>query len=153
MLVPLILAGCGGSGAHKQPQAWQTVHVASARFQVPKGWAVVTGRTGANASKDHQLVKVDTFPLARAYTPKLFTKVESELAVRMAAVAAKTGGTLQGHSVVEAGGIKSHSYDVKVGPRVDTYTFVLRGKREYQLLCTSDANVCAHLVSSFAVTA
>jgi hypothetical protein len=125
--------------------------VGAARFQVPKSWPVVSRRTGANASKDHDLVQVDTFPLARTYTPKLFTRVESELRVRMAAVAAKTGGTVQGHSVVDAGGIKSHSYDVRVGGRTDIYTFVLRGKREYQLLCSADDAVCGHLIASFAV--
>lgn len=152
LLGTLILAGCGGSGSHNAPPvAWQTVHVGAARFQVPKGWAVATGRTGAKASKNQELVQVDTFPLARAYSPKLFTRVESELRVRMAAVAAKTGGSLQGHSVVEAGGIKSHSYVVKVGQRTDTYTFVLRDMREYQLLCSADDAVCTHLIASFVV--
>jgi len=127
------------------------VRVASARFEVPASWRVVGGKTGANASRDSQLVEVDTFPLAREYRPSLFEKVASELAIRMSGVAQKTGGTVAGHTVVEAGGIKSHSYDVRVGKRTDTYTFVLRGKREYQLLCSADESVCEHLVSSFGV--
>lgn len=147
----MILTGCGGSGGHTTARAWQTVHVAAARFQVPVSWNVVGSKTGATAKADRQLVQVDTFPLARAYRPALFGKVASELAVRMAGVAAKTGGTLAGHSVVTAGGIKSHSYDVRVGKRTDTYTFVLRDKREYQLLCSADSDVCDHLVASFRV--
>jgi hypothetical protein len=40
---------------------------------------------------------------------------------------------------------------VRVGGRTDIYTFVLRGKREYQLLCSADDAVCGHLIASFAV--
>jgi hypothetical protein len=69
----------------------------------------------------------------------------------MDTVAKETGGSLGAHRVVDAGGIKSHSYDVRVGDRTDTYTFVLRGRREYQLLCSADKAVCEELVSSFGV--
>ena len=60
---------------------------------------------------------------------------------------------LEGTRVVSAGGIKSHVYDMKVGDHIDAYTFVLRGDREYQLLCrrkssASDA-FCKHLITSF----
>ena len=52
-----------------------------------------------------------------------------------------------------AGGVRSHLYEVKVDGHVDEYTFVLIGKREYQLLCrhrtsSSDA-FCADLLTSF----
>ena len=146
-----ILTGCGGSGAQKA-QSWQTVRVAAARFQVPASWRVVARKTAANASGNSQLVEVQTFPLVRTYRPALFEKVASELALRMSGVARKTGGTIAGHSVVTAGGIKSHSYEVRIGKRTDTYTFVLRGKREYQLICSADESVCEHLVASFGVT-
>ena len=103
-----------------------------------------------NASSGKDFVKVATFPLARAYSAALFTKVESELGARMGAVAKQTGGTVVAHHVVRAGGVKAHSYDVKVGDRTDTYTFVLRGTREYQLLCSASAAVCGRLLTSFA---
>jgi len=99
---------------------------------------------------------VATFPLVHAYSPALFTKIEPELSARMAAVARQTKGTLTGHSVVTAAGIRSHSYDVRVGDHVDEYTFVLRAKREYQLLCrrkeASDSTICGRLVSSLSLT-
>ena len=49
--------------------------------------------------------------------------------------------------------LKSHRFDVKVDDHVDQYTFVLIGKREYQLLCrfrtsSSDA-FCSDLLTSF----
>src|SRR4051812_11529104 len=149
VLAVLILAGCGGSSEPKAPTAWQTVRGASFRFEVPHEWHVVGSPMGANASGDGDLVQVATFPLAKRYAPALFTRVESELAARMGAVAKKTGGTVTGHRIVTAGGGKAHSYDVRVGDRTDTYTFVLRDKREYELLCSADAEVCSRLLTSF----
>jgi hypothetical protein len=151
LLGVLILAGCGGSSTPKE--SWQTVRGPGFRFQAPSGWTVKTLGEMTTASQDSELSQVATFPLARIYTARLFTKVESELALRMAQVAKQTGGTVEGHSVVAPAGIRSHSYDVRVGDHVDEYTFVLRGMREYQLLCrrkSSDhAPFCERLVSSF----
>jgi len=95
-------------------------------------------------------VQVATFPLVRAYTDTLFDRVQSELAIRMAAVAAQAHGVVTSHSVVQVDGDRSHSYVVTVGKRADRYTFVLRGKREFLLLCSADAPVCTELAASFA---
>ena len=143
----LILAGCGGSGTPKAATAWQTVHRPGFHFQAPRAWRV----EGASASSGRSRVQVATFALVHRYTEGLFERVRTELDSRMAAVAKQTGGSVAGHRVVSAGGIRSHSYDVTVGDRTDTYTFVLRGKREYQLLCSADKAVCDQLVTSFGV--
>jgi hypothetical protein len=151
--VPLILAGCGGSSAPKAQ--WQTVRGSGYRFQAPLGWKVAAKAGMRTASVDSELVQVAAFPLVHAYTDALFTKVEPELANTMSDVAKKTGGTVSGHSVVTAAGIRSHAYEVTVGDHVDQYTFVLQGKREYQLLCrrksSEQQSVCEQLVSSFAL--
>jgi hypothetical protein len=99
------------------------------------------------------MVQVAAFPLVKAYDPALFGKVATELAVRMQEIAQQTGGKISKVETVTPASIKSHSYRVDVGSHVDQYTFVLRGKREYQLLCrrrssSSDA-FCARLISSF----
>jgi hypothetical protein len=94
-------------------------------------------------------VQVATFPLVHPYTASLFTKVQSELALRMAEVAKQGGGTVRGHSVVIVDGDKSHSYEVALGDRTDRYTFLLRGKREFLLVCSADATVCDELAASF----
>ena len=107
---------------------------------------------GAAASSGSRRVQVATFPLVHPYTAALFTRVRRELDGRMGTVAQQSGGSVSAHRVVSAGGIQSHSYDVRVGGHTDTYTFVLRGKREYQLLCSADKTVCDELVTSFAVS-
>jgi hypothetical protein len=147
----LILAGCGGSG---EPKAtFQTVKANGFRFQAPAGWKVAAIPAGTAASSDSEMVQVATFPLVRAYDSALFDRVASELAVRMKAIARQTGGTLSKSETVTSGGIRSHSYHVNVGDHVDQYTFVLRGKREYQLLCrrrsSSSDTFCSELVKSF----
>ena len=72
----------------------------------------------------------------------------------MTTVAGQTGGRLAGSETVTAGGVRSHSYQVESKDRVDQYTFVLRGKREYQLLCRRAASkgdaTCRQLIETFA---
>jgi hypothetical protein len=97
-------------------------------------------------------VQVATFPLVHPYTAALFGKGQSELAIRMAEVAKQGGGTVRGHSVVTVDGAKSHSYEVALGDRTDRYTFLLRGKREFLLVCSADAAVCDELAASFSPT-
>jgi hypothetical protein len=131
------------------------VRTGAFRFDAPRGWEVSVRAGRASATRDSELVQVATFPLVHPYTAALFTRVETELASRMQSVAQQTGGTVTGHTVVEPGGIRSHSYDVRVGDHVDEYTFVLRGRREYQLLCrrkaSTGAGVCERLIASFSL--
>jgi hypothetical protein len=146
----LILAGCGGS-AHAKPM---TVHGHGYSFNAPGGWKVTTSATSTEASHDSQLLQVSTFPLVRPYTDSLYAKVKQELDARMQAVARDVNGTVTGSRTVTAGGGRAHSYEVAAGEDVLEYTFVFRGKREYELLCRrhasqSDEN-CKTLVSSFA---
>jgi hypothetical protein len=109
-------------------------------FAAPGGWKVVRSGTRVSAGSGQDLVQVATFRLLKPYSDSLFQKVEKELNVRMAQVASQTSGRLAGSDVVTAGGIRSHSYSVKADGRIDEYTFVLRGMREYQLLCRRSAS-------------
>jgi hypothetical protein len=146
----IILAGCGGS-AHGKPVA---VRGHGFSFNAPAGWKVTSATASTTASQDDNLLQVSTFPLIHPYTDALFTKVKSELDVRMHAVAKDAGGTVTGSKTVTVAGGRAHSYDVTAGKDVLEYTFVLRGKKEYELLCRrpssdSDTN-CAQLLTSFA---
>ena len=151
LVAVLILAGCGGSGAPKAQS--QLVKGRTFRFEAPRGWQITRSARGATASRDSELVQVATFPLVRAYRPVLFDRVATELALRMKTIARQTAGQVEAVKTVTAGGVKSHQFDVKVDGHVDEYTFVLIGKREYQLLCraktSSDDAFCSRLLTSF----
>jgi hypothetical protein len=152
LLAATILAGCGGSGGGKPPQ-----HVAGPgfSFDAPHGWRVARAEGRVSAGSGSELVQVATFRLLKPYSAGLFGRVSKELEVRMAAVAGQTGGRLAASEEVTAAGIRSHSFRVEAADRVDEYTFVLRGRREYQLLCRRSAShgddVCRRLVQSFAI--
>jgi hypothetical protein len=150
LLAALILAGCGGSAQEKA----QVVRGNGFRFEAPAGWHVVTTRTTATASHDGQISEVSVFPLVKPYSDALFERVTRELDATMQKVAKQLGGTVSGPRTVTSGGIRSHSYDVAAGKSVVEYTFVLRGMREYELLCRRQASggdaVCKQLLTSFA---
>ena len=148
LLAVLILSGCGGSGQSKA-QEWQAVTTSSFHFRAPKAWrvTVASGRTTVKDGSD--FVQVAIFPLAHPYTASLFQRVQSELGVRMAAVARASKGSVAAHHVVTVDGSKSHAYDVRVGNRTDRYTFLLRDKREFLLVCSAGADVCDELAASF----
>jgi hypothetical protein len=119
------------------------------RFRAPADWKVTVASGRTTARDGSSFVQVATFPLVHPYTAALFRKVQSELAIRMAEVAKQGGGTVSGHSIVIVDGAKSHSYEVALGDRTDRYTFLLRGKREFLLVCSADAAVCGELAASF----
>ena len=150
MLAVVILSGCGGSSRPKVQVQWQTVTGPGFHFRAPKSWQVSAASGRTTAHQGAQFVQVATFPLARRYTSDLFAKVRTELDVRMAAVAKQANGTVAGHRVATVDGSRSHVYDVRVGGRIDRYTFLLRGKREFLLLCSAEAAVCDELAASFA---
>jgi hypothetical protein len=70
-------------------------------------------------------------------------------------LARDSGGTVTPAKPVTVAGIRSHSYRVESDGMVDEYVFVLRGKREFQLLCrrkSSDSDDhCKLLATSFRV--
>lgn len=105
------------------------------------------------AQKGPQLVEVTTFPLVKRYDDALFGKVARELGMRMQQVAAALRGKVTHAHTVTVAGAKSHSYDVTAGASVFEYTFVLRGRREYQLVCRYQAgksnSACLQLLRSF----
>lgn len=151
----IILAGCGGSaGTDASPQR---IAGKGFVFDAPAGWQLERGHRLVVASKGRDLVQVSTFPLQKPYADALFGKVARELQTRVEQVAAQSGGKLTGRSVVTVASSRAHSYVVATGDRIDEYTFVLRGKREYLLVCrrtrAHESAACDQLIRSFALTA
>jgi len=121
-------------------------------FEAPSDWRV--GHTGrsASATRGKQLVQVTVLPLARAYTPALFEKVQPEVERVATALKEKLHATLAGRTL-EVAGERAWQYDLTRGDTVRQVTFVLRGKREFQLYCQRGSGdsgaACSELVSSF----
>ncbi len=115
-----------------------------------------TGTTVA-ASRGAGTVSVTTFRLTKPYRPQLRKEVEAELDAVAAKLAAELHGTVTASRTVEVGSSAARQYDLaftKDGERlVEQITFVLRGRREYELLCRykagKDEPACTQLLSSF----
>jgi hypothetical protein len=120
-------------------------------FEAPSGWHVKTANGTVSATSKTQLVEVSTFPLVKRYDDALFAKVARELGVRMREVATQLHGKVTHARTVTVDGVRSHSYDVTAGGDVLEYTFVLRGKQEFQLLCrsTGSSDACVQLLKTF----
>ena len=147
-----MLAGCGGGT--KPPV---TLRGDGYGFSAPGGWKVTRAGTSVTAAHGARSVSVTTFRLTRPYRPQMWEKVVKELD----GVAAKLAGELHGKVVasrtVQTGGAAARQYELaftRDGDRlVERITFVLRGRREYQLLCRfqegKDETACALLESTF----
>jgi hypothetical protein len=151
LLVLVVLAGCGGGGG--KPAAEQGVSGPGYRFAAPAGWTVKRSRLTVAASQDAaRFVAVSTFPLLKPYRAALFGPVEAELRDRMDTIAKNAGGTVAPAGSAVVGGVRSHVYRLDDGDHVDEYTFVLVGRREFQLVCRAakagDA-ACRRLQASF----
>jgi len=151
--VASILAGCGSSGHKNRPADVRTVDGSGFTFAAPAGWQVRHADGAVTAASGVELLQVTPFPLQKRYTDRLFAAVETELSARLRVLARESGGTLSPATTVVVSGIRSHSYRIDVGDTVDQYTFVLREKREYQLLCrrrpADPDDFCRALLSSF----
>jgi hypothetical protein len=147
----LILAGCGGGGAGQEPQI---VRGDGFRFEAPSGWTV---RGGAARHGSVDRIEVMTFRLVKPYRPELFAAAAGELDGVATRLADQLHGRVAARSTVTAAGGKARSYRIDYDDGKTTeVTFVLSGRREYQLLCRrrsgSDDGACRQLVSSFRLT-
>jgi hypothetical protein len=121
-------------------------------FMAPKSWTVRRAGSVVTVRRGSDFVQVARFPLVKRYRPALFAAVARELRVRMRQVA--RSGAVVDAGAVTVDGIRSHVYRLPQDTYVDEYTFVLVGRREFQLLCREarvGAEHCARLQSSFRV--
>ena len=135
--------------------AGQAVSGAGFTFQAPTGWTVKTAPTSAIATRDKDtLVSVTVLPLVKRYRPALFLRAARELDRVAGDLAKQLGGqVISSRSVIAARG-RAREYEIEHAGLVDRITFVLRGKREYQLTCrwrqsAGEPGACAQLVSTF----
>jgi hypothetical protein len=124
------------------------------RFSAPGGWRVArSARTVAAAHGSVDRVEVTTFRLVKAYRPELFDAAAKELDRVASQVATQLHGRVAASDTVHVAGRAARAYRIDYGDRAQEITFVLHGRREFQLLCRRAAGAgdaaCRQLVRSF----
>jgi hypothetical protein len=150
----LAAAGCGGSGTAKT----QALEGPGFGFSAPGGWTVKRTSQTVEAASGDRAVSVTVFALKRTFRPELWPKVVPELDGIAASLADQLRGRAGAGSTVALAGHRARSYEIAFRRDnrdfVEHITFVLDGKREFQLLCRYPARTeadpaCAALGSSF----
>jgi hypothetical protein len=103
-----------------------------------------------NGSVD--LVQVTRLPLIRPYRPALFERVVPELDRTAKQLGEEAGASVTGRTL-RVLGERVRQYDLQFSGRVEQLTFVLRDRKNFQLLCRreddGDDAPCKRLVTSF----
>jgi hypothetical protein len=169
--LPLILAGvalvsltaCGGGSNGTEPSGNPVVKGAGFRFEAPLGWTIKTTPTLGEARQDAAgtaLTSATVFTLQKPYNPSLFPAAAKELDRVAAKLAAQSKATLTESQTVTVDGQRVRAYRLAVHPASggsfdERIGFVLRGRREYQLLCRAPAGssdpdgACSLLYATF----
>jgi hypothetical protein len=153
-----VAAGCGGGGGGNTEStvaAGQSVSGPGFAFQAPEGWTAKTLPTSAEARQDAStVVSVTVSPLVKPYRLALFPRVAKELDRVASDYAAKLKGRVTRRRTIEVAGRKARQYEVAHGDFVDRITFLLRGRKNFQLSCRwrsedGEPSACAQLAATF----
>lgn len=160
--VVLALAGCGGGGTKEPEPARQVVAGAGFRFGAPAAWRVSRTPqtvTAVPAAGGETLLTVAGYRLVKRYRPERWPQAAAELDRVAAQLARRLSGGVRASRTVTVAGGRARQYELayeRGGASLrQRITFVLRGLREYELLCRwrdGDAGAereCAAFVSSF----
>lgn len=111
---------------------------------------------GAAASRGAvDRVEVARFRLLRPYERSQKAAVARELDRVAATVARQLRGRVTRRASLEVAGLDARSYAIDFRDKIEEITFVLNGRREFQLLCRrpagADDGPCRELVDSFRI--
>jgi hypothetical protein len=165
IVLPCALVACGGGSKQAQPTGNTVVKGVGFRFEAPPGWTTKSTATASEARRDaagRTVVSARVFTLLKPYTAKLFVRAAKELDQVAAKLAAQSRSELAESKTITVDGERVRAYRLTVhpasGPSFDERIgFVLRGKREYQLLCRAPVGsadpggACALLYASFTI--
>ena len=157
----LALAGCGSSGGDSSRPAPELRRLSGDgySFDAPLAWRVVRRHRTLEARRPDgvELVRVTVFPLARPFRAALWGQAVEALDRSAAGLAVQLDGRVHERATVTVGARRARRYVIRFesgGTEVaEEFTFVLAGRREYQLVCRREAArelaACAHLTASF----
>ena len=145
-MLALILAGCGGAGNSN----WQQVQGSGFRFLAPAAWKV-NGATASNGPVDR--VQVNEFRLVHPYVRTEKAAAAKELDSVAVRLAQQLKGKISSRRTLEVNGFDARGYAIEHNGLTEEFTFVLRARQEYELLCRrtqgADDTACRELVTSF----
>jgi hypothetical protein len=147
-----IVAGCGGGAEDSPPRVLDGDGFS---FAAPAGWKVTRKEQEIAASDgDTSLVSVQVFRLTKPFRPTLFQAAATELDGVAARLAQGLGGRVERSGTVTVAGRRARQYALSYHGLVQEVTFVLDGRREYQLLCrrkseSDPEEACTSLVRTF----
>jgi hypothetical protein len=115
------------------------VHAGGYAFSAPAGWIVEQtpqGATAAPAKGSDTLVSVTVFGLVRSFRPALWPRAVGELDQVADRLAGQLSGRMESRAT-PATGVRDYtlSYERKGVKLRQRIRFLLRGRREYELLC------------------
>jgi hypothetical protein len=120
------------------------------RFSAPVGWTVAqTARSAAASSGPVNRIEVQTFRLVRPYRAELFVAASHELDRVAGTLAVQLHGRVASRDTTRVADRDARSYRIDYDSRVSEITFVLDGRREYELLCRRPAGAGADTCSAF----
>jgi hypothetical protein len=154
-VLALLIAGCGGS-QKKKPLPTKLVPGPDYRFAVPARWVVTRKSHVVSALRPgsaDDLVSVSRYRLPRVPTSEQIAAAARQLARAL-------NGSVDKQSIVDVAGKAAPRYELSYSRKGDDLrlqlVFVLRGRREYQLLCRwlkpendETRAACESLVTSF----
>jgi hypothetical protein len=128
-------------------------------FDAPAAWRVVRRQRTVEARRPDglELVRVTVFPLARPFRPALWGQAVTALDRSADGLAGQLDGRVHERATVTVGAGRARRYVIRFerdGADVaEEFTFLLHGRREYQLVCRREAArklaACGRLASSF----
>jgi hypothetical protein len=157
LLGVVLLAGCGGGS--KKVLATKNLRGSDYEFAVPSTWVVTRKSHVVSALRPGSAD--DLVSVSRYLLPRVPTSAQVDAAARQLARA--LNGSVDGQSIVSVAGRAAPRYDLSYSRKGDDLglrlVFVLRGKREYQLLCRwlkpeddETSSACEALAPSFTLT-
>jgi hypothetical protein len=154
LVVLFILTGCGGS-PQPERRATRLVRAHGLAFAVPTAWSLKRTARRVVAKSGASSVSATTYTTLKPYDAGEFDRVAVELDRTVAQLAEQAGGKVTERTTTTVDGRKIRAYRYTAAGYATRIGFVLRGRREVQLLCRARTaagdpdGACALLFETF----